>query len=144
MNTDKIYFEFDLERTPAEPALNLRVLHNGTVVHELLSDQEHVKIEINDDDAQHELIIELLGKQSSHTQINDQGDIVKDAVVTVSNIVVDDIDISDIFSEKSQYRHNFNGTGDQVTERFYSTLGCNGTVTVNFSTPIYLWLLENM
>lgn len=144
MTTEKIYFEFDVERTSAVPPLNFRVLHNGTVVHEISADQEHVKIEIIDENAEHEIVFELLEKQPSHTRINEQGEIVQDAVITINNFMIDNIDVTDIFFSLSQYQHNFNGNGNSVVEKFYGTMGCNGTVTLKFSTPIYLWLLENM
>jgi hypothetical protein len=44
----------------------------------------------------------------------------------------------------AKYQHDFNGTGKLTTQNFYGELGCNGTVSLKFSTPIYIWLLENM
>jgi hypothetical protein len=42
------------------------------------------------------------------------------------------------------YEHNANGTGPLVQDKFYGEMGCNGTVTLEFSSPTYLWLLEQM
>jgi hypothetical protein len=47
-------------------------------------------------------------------------------------------------TEQAMYTHNFNSTGPSTQDKFYGELGCNGTVTVKFNTPIYLWLLEHM
>jgi len=44
----------------------------------------------------------------------------------------------------AQYQHDFNGTGNPTIDKFYGEMGCNGTVSLKFTTPIYLWLLENM
>jgi hypothetical protein len=38
----------------------------------------------------------------------------------------------------------FNGTSEVTEDKFYSELGCNGTVSLKFTTPMYLWLLEHM
>lgn len=144
MTEDKITFEFDVSRTAHSVPLEFRVLHNGTVVHQAVSDQNHVVIEIADEDADHEIVFELAGKQHVHTKIDENNHIVEDAVITVSNIVIDSIDSSEIFFSQSQYQHNFNGNGPQTVDPFYGTMGCNGTVIFRFSTPIYLWLLEHM
>ncbi len=144
MTTEKIILEFDVVRTSAHPDLEFTVWLDGKSVHELGSDSEHVTIELNDEDAQHKVVLELVGKRDTHTRINEQGEIVEDAVVAVSNFMVDGIDVTEIFFEHSQYQHNFNGNGDSVVEKFYGTMGCNGTVSLKFSTPVYLWLLENM
>mgnify|MGYP003352455181 CR=1 FL=1 len=42
------------------------------------------------------------------------------------------------------YRHDYNGTGQPTEDNFFGVLGCNGTVELRFTTPIYLWLLEHM
>jgi hypothetical protein len=113
-------------------------------------DQDHidqpcqVEHEISDDDGDHELRFVLKNKQSDHTKVDADGNIVSDARVTVCDIEFDDINCQYLTTTLSQYQHDFNGTGDSITESFYGELGCNGTVTLKFSTPIYLWLLENM
>ena len=37
-----------------------------------------------------------------------------------------------------------NGTQPEIADNFFGIAGCNGTISFRFSTPIYLWLLENM
>jgi hypothetical protein len=50
-----------------------------------------------------------------------------------------------MFSEQAEYHHDCNGTAQQVIlDKFYREMGCNGTVSLKFTTPVYLWLLENM
>lgn len=144
--SNAVLFEFDVSRTPAEPPLQFRVLLDNNVVYELDADADHVKIAIDDDGTAktHVIVFELANKQPHHTSINQQQEIVEDAVVTVKNITVDSISIDQIFSEKSQYQHNYNGNGDAVTDRFYGVMGCNGAVSMPFTAPVYLWLLENI
>ena len=108
-------------------------------------DQIHnVEHEISDDDGDHELRFVLKHKLSAHTQVDAEGNIVSDATVTVSDIKFDEIDCQYLTTKLAQYQHDFNGTGDPTSQSFYGELGCNGTVSLKFSTPIYIWLLENL
>jgi len=49
-----------------------------------------------------------------------------------------------VFLDRAVYVHDFNGTGKFVNKQFFGEMGCNGTVELKFSSPFYLWLLENM
>jgi hypothetical protein len=49
-----------------------------------------------------------------------------------------------MITQQATYTHNFNGAGAETQEKFYGEIGCNGIVSLKFSTPIYLWLLEHM
>jgi hypothetical protein len=133
-----------VERTPAEPALAFRVLHNNVVVHTMTSDQESVKFDIDDSNGVHQITFELQGKTQVHTHVDDQGQITQDAVINIKNITVDGIEVGLLIFNHAEYTHDFNGNGQPVVEKFYGTMGCNGLATVELTTPIYLWLLENM
>lgn len=99
--------------------------------------------EISDADAQHELRFVMKNKTAEHTKVDQDGNIVKDSWLTVSDLAFDEIQLGHIGTELAVYTHDFNGTGNQVQEKFYGTMGCNGTVSLKFNTPVYLWLLEN-
>ena len=99
---------------------------------------------LDDSDGEHELRIVMKHKQATHTRLDEQGNIVQDAVLTVSDLEFDGINIMQIFTEQSTYLHNFNGSQPDSVHRFYGDMGCNGTVSMKFTTPVYLWLLENM
>lgn len=92
----------------------------------------------------HVLKIVVKNKTAEHTRIDADGNIVGDSVLEIKNFVVDEIDIDQLVREQAVYCHNFNGAGVETTDPFYNIVGCNGTVTLKFSTPVYLWLLENM
>ena len=76
--------------------------------------------------------------------IDEAGNIISDAKLTVTNVAFDDIQLGHMLTEKATYAHDFNGTGVMGQHKFYGEMGCNGTVSLKFSTPIYLWLLEHM
>jgi hypothetical protein len=90
------------------------------------------------------LSIEISGKDPQHTKLNDQGEIVDDLVANIQGFKLDNIELGHVFFEKCQYHHDFNGTDDAIVDTFWGTMGCNGRVEFQFSSPLYLWLLENM
>ena len=92
----------------------------------------------------HSITIGMSGKDSKHTTIDKLGNILTDVMVRVENIVIDEIDCTDIFCSGLQcYRHNSNGVQPEFVDEFYGLLGCNGTVTFEFTTPIHLWFLSH-
>lgn len=105
---------------------------------------EIVDREIEDDDLEHELRFVVKNKTAEHTQVDSTGAIVQDACLTVKNISFDGIELNHLFAEHAVYRHDLNGTAEPRDDKFFEVLGCNGTVTFRFTTPIYLWLLEHM
>jgi hypothetical protein len=115
-----------------------------------LFDQDHIdqiyKIQhkISDDLGDHELRFVLKNKLPDYTQVDDQGNIISDAVLSITDMRFDGINCDHLISTLAQYHHDYNGSQNQVVDEFYGTMGCNGTVSVKFSTPIYIWLLENM
>ena len=138
---------FDLDTTNPDSKLGVEVWLNDQQwlncdhVIELIP----VKITVDDDrDAKHELKIVLKHKTINHTTLDHNGNIVQDSCVTVNNFKFDDIEVDQLVSEQAVYRHSFNSDQLAIEDKFYWNLGCNGTVTMKFQTPIYIWLLENM
>jgi hypothetical protein len=111
---------------------------------EHLADTVNVSHDIDEDDAEHELRVILKNKLPEHTKIDAEGTITQDAVITVANFEFEEIDVSQIVVNHAVYLHNFNSTGPDQQHRFFGSMGCNGTMSLKFSTPIYLWLLEHM
>ncbi len=105
---------------------------------------QQVNHEFDDDEATHLLTVKLTGKNSDHTQIDHDGNIIDDVLISVKNVELDGINIDKLIWNLAKYQHDFNGTQSPTTEKFYGNMGCNGTVSLEFTTPVYLWLLENM
>ena len=129
------------------PDLRMIATLDGVVMYEGYPGTETVTVEHDFDDSQeqpHLLIFEMQGKLPEHTQVGDNGDILQDRFVTIGDIAFDDILLGHTFTQVSVYHHDTNGTTDAVNQPFYGIMGCNGRVEMRFSTPIYLWLLENM
>lgn len=148
MHTVPIKIQFDIEATDPECPLGIEAF---------LSDQsrfrqDHVQqketVVINLDDAvvaEHELRIEMSGKTWAHTQIDQQGNIIRDAALKITNLQIDEIDSTDLFYTQGIYFHDFNGNAlVKYQVPFDGVMGCNGTVLFKFNTPYYHWLLEHM
>jgi hypothetical protein len=136
----------EIDTTDASVPLDIAVFVDDQPIfdHACVDGAVRISHDLPEDDGNHELRFVMQHKQPEHTQIDEAGNIVKDARIVIRNIAFDDILLGQIMVEKATYTHSFNGSGETVTEKFYSEMGCNGTVSLKFSTPIYLWLLENM
>lgn len=106
--------------------------------------EQPISMEILDDVGEHTLKFVLKNKTDAHTQIDESGAIISDATLTLSDLAFDEIKLGYMTTNLAVYSHDFNGNGDLTEEKFHNVMGCNGTVTLNFSTPLYLWLLEHM
>lgn len=109
-----------------------------------VQDQENFFFEFDDDEGQHELQFVMKNKTAEHTQLDVNGNIVKDACLIISDLSFDDLTLGHLVTEKTVYTHNFNGSGPTTDSEFHGIMGCNGTVSLKFTTPVYLWLLENL
>jgi hypothetical protein len=143
---ETINISFDIETSDAECPMGVEIRLDDTVL--LINNHVQEKIAFNynirDNDGEHKLQVVLSGKTTDHTKVDEAGNIVKDVTLQISNVVIDEIDINQLFLDKCVYTHNFNGTQPEIADTFHGVAGCNGTISFEFSTPIYLWLLENM
>jgi hypothetical protein len=139
-----IPFCCNISTSDASVPLGMRVTLNDQVVFENLHITEPVafKCLIAEDDQQYVLAFEMLGKTHAHTIINDAGEILQDACLILKNFSIDEIELHN--TKLFEYEHDFNGASEKAIHPFYELMGCNGRLIVKFSTPIYLWLLENM
>ena len=103
-----------------------------------------VKITLADNEGSHELRVILKNKITEHTKIDKQGNILSDARIKVSDVMFDQIELGQILIDRAVYEHDFNGNGPVTQDKFYGEMGCNGVFSLKFSTPIYVWLLENI
>ena len=129
------------------PDLRLIVRLDDVIIYNAHPEAEPIAVEYEFDDSEerdHVLSFEMLGKLSDHTTVNEDGDIVQDRCITITDIAFDGIQLGHMVTEVAQYYHDTNGTTAPVTQPFYEVMGCNGRVEMRFTTPIYLWLLENM
>ena len=100
-----------------------------------------------------ELIIKRTGKVKGQSVVNEKGDILKDQLLHIKGIEIDEIDIGALVYEgvytpqypepwASQQRQ----AGVELQESFknVTAIGHNGTWQFKFASPFYMWLLENL
>jgi|688.fasta_scaffold58531_5 hypothetical protein len=80
---------------------------------------------------------EIASRMYDLTQMSDKS-------ITIENLAFDEIALGHLVTELATYTHNFNGSQDTIQDQFYGSMGCNGIVRIEFSSPVYLWMLENM
>lgn len=100
-----------------------------------------------EDDTTNFLTIEYYNKDpNTDVVIDDDGAISKDKRVAIASISFDDIELDFFqFDEQDTFKYEpidpdaVSATGFQA-----SKLSWNGKTTLRFTTPIYIWLLENL
>jgi len=99
-----------------------------------------------------DLIINRSNKNKKQTVVED-GKIVKDQLLHIKSIEIDEIDIGSLVYEgiyKPEYPEPWATqqaeTGNKLPETLKNVtqMGHNGTWTLSFTSPFYMWLLENL
>ena len=100
-----------------------------------------------------ELIINRSGKDKGQTVINENGDVLKDQLLDIKSIEIDEIDIGAMVYEgvyTPQYPEPWatqqREAGTELPESFtnVTSMGHNGKWRFKFESPFYMWLLENL
>jgi hypothetical protein len=101
---------------------------------------------LTEESAEHELKLIMSGKTSEHTIVDANGQITCDIFFIINRLEFEELDMRELFclGRRSRHRHNFNSSWPEFDDEFYGNIGCNGTVFIPFSTPIYLWLGNNL
>jgi hypothetical protein len=143
-NTFKISCVIDT--TDHKSALGMEIWFDDQKIfdQDWVTESQTVSYEFSDLDAEHELRFIMKNKTVDHTKVDESGTIVKDACLTISDLAFEEIALGHTVTEKAVYIHDFNGTGDLIQDKFFGEIGCNGVVILKFTTPVYIWLLENM
>ena len=145
---ETVEVKFTLEPTWFDNAPKIKVAINNNI---LLDTQLEEKLDFEqavelNEDSSHQLTFTLYDKTNDDTVVKD-GVIEKDTLIKISNIELEDTDLTSMLSlnkELFYYEHDTNGTAQLEKHTLYDTLGCNGTATINFTTPFHIWLLENL
>jgi hypothetical protein len=116
------------------------------LIHDKLQFDIHtVNLERDVSEGNHELKIRLENKTSQDTVI-ENGEIVKDMLLNIDDISIDDISLGNLLwsaeyllDEPQEYQ------GKTITKLDHCVnLGWNGTYILKFSSPFYIWLLEKL
>ena len=102
---------------------------------------------------QYNLIINRSGKGRNQTIINEKGDILKDQLLHIKIINIDEIDIGALVFDgvytptypepwATQQRESGNDLRDSFKN--VTSMGFDGEWRFSFTSPFYMWLLENI
>ena len=106
-----------------------------------------------EDGKNYNLVIKRSGKNKSQTVINEKGDILKDQLLHIKSIEIDEIDIGSLIYEgvyTPQYPEPWatqqREKGHELEKSFKNAtkMGHNGEWSFSFGSPFYMWLLENL
>ena len=93
----------------------------------------------------HTLGIHLKNKTTSDT-VTENGEIVKDMLLNIVDITIDDMSIGELLWDAEYLLDQKQWYMGQEIDHLDScvNLGWNGTHQLTFSSPFYIWLLEQM
>jgi len=159
MSTEKLKFKLELWPDYWDQAPFIRILINnhvhfkneikGTEKDPTVIEFEHNLIE----NEKYQLIIERLGKDKNQTVVDHTGKIIKDQLLHIKSIEIDEIDIGALVYEAiytpiypEPWASQQKQAGNSLPESFknVTTIGHNGRWELGFTSPFYMWLLENL
>jgi len=106
-----------------------------------------------EEDNQHNLLIKRSGKDKNQTVINDNGDILKDQLLHIKGIEIDEINLGGLVYEgvytpiyPEPWATQQRESGQDLKDSFKNVtkMGFNGEWNFKFESPFYMWLLENL
>lgn len=158
METEKLKVKLGISGTYWEKVPEIRVSFNDQVVFHgdmtvPTGEVQFLEFDVENSTEQGVLRVELLNKVPDQDTVKSNYDsqdytIVKDLLVGIEHLEVDDIDLSSLVYTQSQYRPVYpaNYITDHKPEVITGckTLGWNGTWSMTWGNPFYIWLLESL
>ena len=159
MATEKLNFKLELYATMWDKSPHAEILiDNNRYFNGNITGTEHepniIEFEHTlEEGKSYELLIKRSGKDKNQTVVNDKGDILKDQLLHIKNIEIDEIDIGALVYEgvytpdyPEPWATQQRESGKELPESFKNVtkMGHNGTWSLQFESPFYMWLLENL
>jgi predicted AlkP superfamily phosphohydrolase/phosphomutase len=146
-DTEKLHFKIGLSGTYWDKHPIYTILVNDKIAITGKIDAESDVTEFIEFDQEIEegtstLSIRLENKENSDVvQNEDKTTIVKDLLLNIVSVEIDEIDLGHLIHSKSTFTGD---EGDRPVLTKCVNLGWNGTWTLTFDSPFYIWLLENI
>ena len=133
------------DRWPAcKISLNNDVMFNGEIQDETLVEFD---ASVVDDSVDNKLVIDYYNKDFRLDVVLDaNGNIIKNKTIDILDICVEDIDLNQIPYDKNTVEVYEEAYPQDLprTRKNDMELSWNSTWTMEFSSPVYVWLLENI
>ena len=159
MGTEKLKFKLELYATMWDKPPHAEILLNdvshfkghitGTEDKPDLIEFEHEL----DEGKEYKLTINRSGSDKTQTVVNVKGDLLKDQLLHIKGIEMDEIDLGALVYEglytpdyPEPWATQQREAGVELRESFKNVtcIGHNGTWQFKFASPFYMWLLENL
>ena len=123
---EKIKFKIVLDSDYQTTAPHAEVLVNDTVIFDArVTGKSYITYTKEfDNEGNHKLIVKLKNKQPEDTEVDSQGNIVKDSLLKIDKVIIEDIEIHNNFSLN---------TGSLIYLVFFSE---NINLTIKYTIPI--------
>ena len=160
MATEKLKFYIELYSTHRKNLPTAQIKINEKKISNVLSIDSNkekptlIEFEYScEDNKEYKLIIDRQNKSNKDTIINEKGDILHDQLLHIKSIEIDEIDIGGLVFEgvyTPEYPEPWatlqKEKGIELPKTFKNVtqMGHNGTWTFTFTSPFYMWLLENL
>ena len=159
MATEKLKFKIELYATTWDKPPHAEIVVGGKSYFkgDITSTEDNptlIEFEADlEEDKKYDLIINRSGKGVNQTVVNEKGDILKDQLLHIKRIEIDEIDLGALVFTAlytPQYPEPWATqqaeAGKELKEAFTNVtqMGHNGEWKFSFSTPFYMWLLENL
>ena len=117
--------------------INQELIHEGLIAEPIeLSWSGELK------DTEQIIVIEMYNKRDGDTVLDENENIIKDVLLNIDNISFDGVDLNELVQMGSIYYPKSEYAPEVVKQCI--NLGWNGRWELRFSSPTYLWLLENL
>jgi hypothetical protein len=143
---ETLSFKIGLSATFWDKLPEYSVLINDTLIERRCLDDDSIRyVEFTadlDEGTTNRLKIRLENKTDQDTiESEDKSAIVKDMLLNIKSIEIDQISINQLMWDSSKFIADSPAIPTLVK---CVNLGWNGTYVLEFTTPFYLWLLENL
>jgi hypothetical protein len=156
---ETLHFKIGLSGSSTKKHPEFKIFVNNTefVRAQLTSDinvTEYFEFDAVVEEGECALVIELINKSTHDTVLDANGNIVEDLLLNIDSIEIDDIDLGTLLWTSSVYKpdypksyvHHCESIGQNLLPELQEcvNLGWNGRWILSFTSPFYIWLLENI
>ena len=146
-DVEKLHFKIGLAGTywDKKPRYGIVVNDQAVKIDNISSpsgEVEYVEFDVDIEEGPCRLKIKLVNKEFTDTVENeDKTAIVKDLLLHIKSVEIDEIDLANLIYTKSRFVAD---DPNRPELDMCIDLGWNGTWILDFESPFYIWLLENI
>lgn len=147
MEKEKVKFDIQLSGTYWDKIPEFSIgIDNQEVIKDSVTDSQVFSFTVDLTEEEHVLWIDFLNKTDEDVKKDQYEDpinfeILADMILNIEKISIDDIEIEILKWDASEFIPK--NPKKEILKKCVN-LGCNGRYQIKFTSPVYLWLLENL